>query len=336
MTARTFRRVLAAALATSALAGTALFALVGGAPASAAPLDPKIKPDAVVEVGKKVTIKNDEVLVNALALSGGPDSCRGNPSAATEAAASQACRAYRVKLNLDPDPLAVNTVFFRLDFEQTQLPGLPLVAAGLNPPPVNGYDVQVYDQADHYLGQNAPDPTLDPITGPGDPEDLPPGGATFASPEIGSFIAKTDTYDFVVSSQIGVSRGFVLTIELSNLLFQTPREILDALGAPPAPVSPPTGAETAPPFAGGAGPGVAPLPLADVLADDDIAGIGLGTTEQFDQAEALRLGQQALRNISVDADPPSALTLVLAMVLLPLAVAGVAVLLLRRRHALIV
>jgi hypothetical protein len=193
----------------------------------------------------------------------------------------------------------------------------------------------VYDQADHYLGQNAPDSTLEPIIGPGDPEDVPPGGSSFAEPEIGSFIAKTDTYDFVVASQAGISRGFTLRIKLSNELFAPPNEVLENLGQPKGPINEPTGSTYAPPFIGGLGPGlVEPLPLADVLADNDIAGIGLGTTEQFDRAEALRLGQQALRNISTKANPPSTLALFLGIVAFPLLVAATAVVLLRRRRQL--
>jgi hypothetical protein len=335
MTRSALRRALAAAVGGVALLTTTAFVLAGGGAASAEPLNPKIKPDAVINVGQEITIKNDDVLINPLILAGGPEACRGNASSPDQAAAAQACRAYRIKLNRDPSPKASNTVYFRLDFEQTQLPGLPLVAAGLNPPPLNGYDVNVYDQEDHYLGQNEPDPTLDPIFGPGDPNDPSPGGSSFNDPEIGSFIAKTDTYDFVISSQLGIARGFTLRIKLSNELFAPPSEIFENLGQPTGPINEPTGSTYAPPFVGGLGPGlVEPLPLADVLADNDIAGIGLGTTEQFDRAEAVRLGQQALRNISIKANPPSTLALFLGIVAFPLLVAVTAVVLLRRRRQL--
>jgi hypothetical protein len=74
------------------------------------------------------------------------------------------------------------------------------------------------------------------------------------------------------------------------------------------------------------------LPLAPIDVDDQIAGIGLGTTEQFDRAEAIRLGQEALRNVSLESDPPSGVILVLALVVVPAVLLGAGIVIMRRRH----
>ncbi|MEY2419282.1 MAG: hypothetical protein QOG90_1962, partial [Actinomycetota bacterium] len=64
------------------------------------------------------------------------------------------------------------------------------------------------------------------------------------------------------------------------------------------------------------------------------AGIGLGTTEQFN-ADDLQLGRQALRNTALSADPPSGIVLVLMLLVAPVAFLGAGVVVVRRRHSAI-
>ena len=75
------------------------------------------------------------------------------------------------------------------------------------------------------------------------------------------------------------------------------------------------------------------MPTAASAPDRQIAGIGLGTTEQFDPSDlAVARQTRAVAN----AEPPSTLALIAGMIAFPL-VAGVTVVLVlrRRRQALI-
>ncbi|MEY2425065.1 MAG: hypothetical protein QOI61_637 [Actinomycetota bacterium] len=338
MLRRAHRALLGASLGLASVGG---LALIGGpTPASAldgkVPLNPTIKPDAVLSPGQSVTLKNETPLAGTLAFYS-PEACRGRPATTDEAIAPATCKAYRIVLNLDTNPLARNTVLIEADFDQLQPRSLPLVVAGLNPAPLNGVNVYVWDWEDHYLGQDYPDPTLEPLIGPGDPEDEPPGTNTFASPERGSFKAKYKVYDITVQATQGANQGYELRLRFSNEIFTKPFEVLDdTLGAPTGPIDEPQGSQFAPPFTGGYGNSVVqPLPLVDVIADGDIAGIGLGVNEQFNAQQALAFGTQT-RRVAAIADPPSTLALVAGMILFPLIAGAGAVFALRRRRQALV
>jgi hypothetical protein len=310
------RRGVLAASGAMALLGALGFVVGGGGSVSAEALDPSIKPDATLSVGQSV------VFTETTPHYGGevfypPHSCRGEARTLDDNAAPLICKAYRVALNLDPNPKAQNTVIFEAAFEQTQAPSLPVLVAGLNPPPTGGVNIYVWDSEDHYLGENAAD----------DPKDPSPGGASFNDPEIGSFTAKQRLYDITVVAEAGPNSGWNLHVTFSNEIFRPPSEILDETNTfvPPAdtitPYVPPADST----------PAIAPiLPTADVTPDRDIAGIGLGTDEQFAQG-SLALPPQT-RTIA-STEPPSTLVLIVAMIAIPF-VAGVAAVLVMRRRRL--
>lgn len=332
------RLLLAASLMLSMLGATSLVFVGGSNVAQAAdePLDPKVKPDAVLSAGQTVTFKHTTPLLGSQ-FSYSPAQCRGtapvDPTEPDALTAPLVCKAYRIAINVDPNPKANNVVMLTAEFDQIQAPSLAVVAAGLNPPPINGVDVYVYDFEDHYLGQNAPG-ILDPVAGPGDPEDVPPGSSSFNVPERGGFKVKHKLYDIVVNAETGVNKEFTLRVTYSNEIFKTPDELLDDPaafgGGTTDDASTPNG------FLGGFNDGsidpeLPALDLAPINPDSDIAGIGLGVNEQFDPTDRLSLGG-ATRSISASKKAPSALILVFAMILVPLGVGGAAVLGARRRQ----
>ena len=299
------------------------------------PLVPSVKPDAVLNVGQTVTFTNSTPMVfNAATLQFAlsPDNCRNNP------VMMLSCKAYRIAVNVDPNPKAENVVFFSADFTQTILPPIP---PGLQLAPINGVDINIFDAEDHYLGQNAPtsggltgigtvDQPLEPVFGgpeEGDPNDLDPGGATFSSPERGSFKVKQKFYDIVVDTTPGINLGFSLTVSLSNELFAAPFE----LGDLSEPFAGNEGAFGAFPFGPGFGGTEVPqLPSASVLPDSDIAGVGSGINEQFNAPLLDAIGRT--RPISATFKAPSGAALVAALVAAPLVLAVLAVWVLRRRR----
>jgi hypothetical protein len=309
------RRSAFAAACALTLAGTLALVAVGGA-ASAEPLEANVKPDATLSAGQTVVFKNTTPLYGAEVLYP-PHSCRGEARTVDDNAAPFICKSYRVVLNLDPSPKASNTVIFEAVFDQTKPPSLALVAAGLNPPPVGGVAVYVWDKEDHYLGQDSAT----------DPNDASPGGTGFSDPQLGSFIAKQRIYDITVQAAAGPNSGFDLHVTFSNELFSKPLEVLDQFGNPKAPDAPPdsvlTPVDTPTVFE----PTV--LAPATVAPDNDIAGIGLGVNEQFDQSQ-FALPPQT-RTIA-ETNPPSGIALVLAMLALPALAAGALFVVMRRRR----
>jgi hypothetical protein len=236
-----------------------------------------------------------------------PDDCRNNP------AYTGLCDVYRVKLNRNRAKGALNFVVIELDWNATTLPDLALVAAGLGLGSVPDLDIFVWDAPDHEVGRDAV------------------GGQGQSIPERAGFTATQDEYDIVIQSDVGPSSSYKLTAYMTDELFNKPFEILDPVTGLPVGTTP---ADDGNAFAGiipdGSGT-VPPLALAPIDSDSQIAGIGLGTTEQF--GSDLQLGGQALRATATTATPPSGLVLVLALLLLPLAVLGGGVFALRRRHS---
>ncbi len=168
------RRTLPVVSAAAALTVAAmLVALVLAVQPSAAedgevPLNPAIKPEAVLSPGQSVTLESSTPLFGTTTLYS-PEECRGRPSTADANGAQLSCRAHRIALNLDANPEALNIVIIEAEFGQLQVQSLPIVAAGLNPPPVNSLNVYVWDWEDHYLGQDFVTPALQPVLGPATP-----------------------------------------------------------------------------------------------------------------------------------------------------------------------
>jgi hypothetical protein len=234
-----------------------------------------------------------------------PDGCRNDPSV------DFLCDVYRIKVNRNLSKEALNFVVVTLDWEPVVIPGLVIAVAGLNARPVPDLNIYVYDAPDHAL------------EGVG-------GAGLVTVPERLGFVATQDEYDLVVQSAGGTGINYKLSAFMSDEIFEKPYEFTDPETGEKfrqepdgsiVPVEPDNASISLP-----------QLGLAPIGADDQIAGIGLGTTEQFDSDEALRLGRNALRNATATTKPPSGVVLFLALVALPLGLFAAGVLIMRRRH----
>ena len=304
-----------------------------------------VAPDAVLEPGDSVTFTSTDLLVGDPLFFHNPAECREPPY-------DQSCSSHRIQLKRDPNPEALNFVYFTLDFTPVAgTPDLALAVAGYPSIEVGDLDVHVWDQEDHYLGQNYPSgsdvkfvldlvgqtpasPVVPPLSDlllgedAGDPTDEPPGGNGLDVPEHGGFTAKQDLYDIVVTTSIGFNLGYTLRVTFTNELFDQPFEFL---GAPTGPIAPPPeGTVETPPFTTDSGTISVPLPNATILPDRDIAGIGSGINEQFDTNVLTAIGRT--RPINANAKPPSTIALIATMIALPLTAGGGAIWLLRRRR----
>ena len=339
-------------IAGAALVAGALLPLSVSQSVGAEPLAPGIEPDFVLSPGESKSIVSTNVNVGDPALLHPPADCRS-------AEFGNVCDVYRIKLNRDVSPDATNVVFFTVEFEPLfRTPGLPVAVAGLASVPIGDLEVYVFDEADHYLGENYPGgggdvgfvldtlaqtpagaaepPLRDLLLGsdPGDVEDVPPGGTGFDIPIRGGFTAKKDTYDLVVGAGAGANLGYTLHVRLSNEKFGTPFE---DLGAPLTAIDgPPSGGFESPPLAPNSGGAttVEGLPTLDIAPDSAIAGIGSGLTEQFNAPLLTAIGRT--RAVNANAKPPSSLALLIGLVALPLAGAGAGFALMRRRRAALI
>ncbi|HVT76485.1 MAG TPA: hypothetical protein VHD87_05605, partial [Acidimicrobiales bacterium] len=109
-------------------------------------------------------------------------------------------------------------------------------------------------------------------------------------------------------------------------------ELLDPLTGKPitqAPDGEITPVSTPTDNSGGDVPSIA---LAPVEPDSDIAGIGLGTTQQFN-ADGLQLNRSALRDTAATAAPPSGIVLVIGLLIAPAVLLGAGFVFVRRRHS---
>ncbi len=336
-----------AALVVVAL-GALLFPTAGTA--SAEPLAPDVKPDAVLSSGQQFVKVSSDVNVSDPLFLHSPVECREPPFDGT-------CDVYRIKLNRDPSPEALNFVLFSLEFEpQGETPPLSAAVLGLSSIPVGDLDVYVYDKEDHRLGQDYPGggnipfvletlkttpakpiaEILEPeLISESDPNDFPPGGATLNVPERGGFTAKQDLYDIVVSAQQGSNAGYTLRIGFSNEKFTTPFEVLDPENVAPPGFFSEIGDPTTPPsespsqsFDSGTS-AIPSLADANVLPDSDLAGIGLGISERFEAPPAVAF--RGARNVS-NAAAPSGFALIVALVVAPVGAAAAGTFVLRRRR----
>jgi hypothetical protein len=315
-------------LRTLALGSVALLIIIctmvglAGQPVASAAVSRGVKPDFVLSPHQApITRSYTSALVNdpttqaagttkftdTLVPIPDPQKCR---SAAYDAL----CDVYRIKVNRNLSPAAFNQVIVECTWDGTKLPDLALVAAGLGLGYLPDLDLFVYDKPNTYLDYN----------------DV--GGRGLSIPERAAWEATQDEYDLVVRSSTGATSGYKLTLWMSDEIFTKPFEALDQDQLAPAPSDHsndevlPIGApsiDTTPPA----------LALAPVDTDNQIAGVGLGTTEQFENQQALGPGT---RTIASQLKPPSTLALVAGMVGFPF-VAGLAVVLVmrRRRQALV-
>jgi hypothetical protein len=237
-----------------------------------------------------------------------PDQCRDLPPL------DVVCDVYRIKIVRDTAKGAQNFVQVLVDWPtQVSTPALALVAAGLSDADLPDIDLFLYENAETYV------------------EYAFVGGRSANVPERIVWEATQDEYDLVIRSGTGIVTEYSINARVSDEVFGKPFEVLeDLVTRTEPPFRPPGDDSVAPAPVASETP---PLALAPIDVDDQIAGIGLGVTEHFDPS-ALDLGPQT-RAISAVVKPPSALTLIIAMGLLPLAVAAGAVVALRRRHALI-
>jgi hypothetical protein len=237
-----------------------------------------------------------------------PDDCRNNP------AYTGLCDVYRLKLNRNRSKEALNFVVIQLDWQGTALPDLALAVAGLGLGTVPDLDIFVWDAPDHEVGRDVV------------------GGQGQSIPERAGFTANQDEYDIVIQSDVGAANSYKMTAFMSDEVFKKPFEVLDPLTGQPVGTKP---VDDGSAFAGIIPDGSTTVPqlaLAPLDSDSQIAGIGLGTTEQFDATNPLLSGH-ALRATAVSGKAPSGLILVLMLVLLPLGAMGGGVFVLRRRHS---
>jgi hypothetical protein len=233
-----------------------------------------------------------------------PDSCRNDPTQDT------VCDVYRIKLNRNLAKGAVNFVVITLDWDPVVTPDLALVAAGLGGEQSPNLDMYVWDSATHIVEGT--------------------GGNLFLLPERAGFVAAQDEFDLTVQSKRGVATTYSLSMFMTDELFDRPFELLDPITGQPIGTAPVDDGSAFDGIVPG-GPVVPQLALAPIDSDSQIAGIGLGTTEQFN-ADALALGRSALRETAATSKPPGGVVLFLTLGLLPLVLVGASVFVLRRRH----
>jgi hypothetical protein len=242
-------------------------------------------------------------------LTWAPNDCRSDPKS------DVLCDVYRLKLNRSKVKGAVNFVVIELQWPATLLPDIATPAAGLGLGYFPDLDMIVWDTPDHHLERGQA------------------GGQGDGYPERVGFVATQDEYDLVIQAGKGAVTTYTLSAFMTDELFDKPFELLDPLTGQLISQDPSQGQVPLRPSDSPAD--VPPLALAPIDVDDQIAGIGLGTTEQFDRDEAMRLGQEALRNVSLNSKAPSAAVLILVMGVVPLLLLGGAVIVMRRRHSTI-
>ncbi len=267
---------------------------------------PPPSPDFYLSPDAKPFVKEYTSALVMTPLIVSPGDCRTAPEYDVQ------CDVYRFKVNRSKEKGAVNYVVLSLEWDAVTVPALSTPAIGTVSQFLPNMDFYVFDTDDHHL----------PTTG---------GGTSLRLPERMGFVATQDEYDLVIQVFEGASTGYKLTAFMTDELFDKPFELLDPVtGAPVAPgVDPDTGFFN--PWKAGDSE-MPPLGLAPIDVDSQIAGIGLGATEQFDSQEAIRLGGQALRNTSTTHEPPSTLILLLALVLAPAVLLGGGVAVVRRRN----
>ena len=271
--------------------------------------------DATMNAHDAPTIKN--VSTPLVGYTGDPalyPAVTFTPSQCRDPIHDAVCDVYRIHINRNRAPDAEN--FMRADVAwaiDASTPDLPAVAVGLNGAQIPHMAMFVYDTDSHMLPR------------------AQVGGQDSVEPQKVAWSATQDEYDLVVQVTLGVVPSYKLTLKYSDETFSKPFELLDPLTGVPVDSSGdyPDGSVFTP---GQNDAAVPPLALAPITDDAQISGIGLGTTQQFDQAQALKLGREALRNTAVVSKPPSGIILWLSLVILPFGLLGFGVVYMRRRH----
>lgn len=302
-------RVAGAAALVAACAAALLLDTGAGAAVT-----PGIKPDIVLSPKNPRFVKQySSLLVNDLTPQADP-SVVPTPDQCREPALDMYCDVYRVRIERDRSAGASNFVQLLMAWDkQGETPDLALVAAGLGASDFPDLEFFLYKDADTYIDYELV------------------GGRSAVTPERLVWEATQDEYDVVIRSGLGVATGYLLRANYSNELFDPPFESLDGLSPPAGPGAIEDRSGAGPDGAIGAGATFVPqLALAPLDVDGQIAGIGLGTTEQFNP-ELLGLGD-ATRTVAATSRPPSAFILILAMLAFPMTVASFAFVVLRRRR----
>lgn len=308
-----------------AVTGVLLAVLTGapvfftGAPVASAGVTKGVKPDIVLSPQKRTHKQQvQSILVNDFSPLAhdeaeevnppSPDQCRDVP------ALDLVCDVYRIRIVKDPTPGASNFVQILISWpRQASTPALALGVVGLSSADLPDIDVFLYADADAPLDYTQV------------------GGRSAITPERVVFEATQEEYDLVVRSGTGVATEYSLSFRVTNELPITPFELLDEV-TPPARGD----AVAAPAFIDGqrvdpvTGLAVSPMALAPLDTDEQIAGIGLGTTEQFDPEF---LGRATSQRAATSGRAPSTVTLLLAMVVTPAACAAASLGALRRRRS---
>jgi len=303
--------IAAVALSTAGLVAFGPTSSVGANP------EPGIKPDFVLDPdGPMITREIKSTTIGAPVASA-PANCRKDP------VASNVCDAYRLKLNLSKDPDAENYVVIFLEYKEDRPPSVSAVFS-VSPGGVPELDLKVYS---------------DPKT------TLPSGvvgGVSLTNPERVAFVAEQSEYDLVVKNDQGVSEGYTLRMFMSDEIFDSQFELLDEVqqrvdDEAPAPAPPADNDFSSSPSTPSDVVVEDPnqlsslRPINDLGLDSRINGIGLGTTTNFDFGAQQVFGQRTQRAVSI-ADAPSGVSLLLLLLVLPMAVAVFGAFWLRRRR----
>ncbi len=235
-----------------------------------------------------------------------PSGCRNNPES------DLMCDVYRIKLHRNLAKDALNVVVVTLSWQGTEVPDPCLAVTCLGLGLLPDLDMYLYDQPQHSLEGNAV------------------GGVGFDLPERLGWTATQDEYDIVIQTKRGAATSYKLEAFLTDEIFGAPFELLDPVTGEPLVPTPSDAVIDV--FDGSATGDVPPLSLAPIGVDEQLAGIGLGTTERFDAADAIRLGRAVLRNTAATNEAPSPLILLVTLVAVPGALLGAGVAVLRRRR----
>ena len=297
-------RVAAAVVGSTLILASALgLAPHAGAAATSKPLR-SMTPDIVLTPDEPPVTKTvHSVLVGGYQQSWTPAQCRSNPIAATN------CDVYRVKLNLSRAPGALNFVVISVAYRDVEPPPVVLTdQLAVTPTAVPNLDMKVYYSPDQYLAVDRN------------------GGDNITSPERVNFAPAKAEYDVVVESYLGVATSYEISAYMTDGLYSPPFEARDdaalvAVAPPLAPTAPATGDNSS------TSSFVRPALGMWASEDSQLQGISWDIADDFPSQVSYRSAARSVR-----ATHSSALAPLLAMGVVPGALALAAVVLLRRRR----
>ena len=297
-------RVAAAAVGSTLILAAALGLAPNAGAAASKPLR-SIKPDIVLTPDEAPITKTvHSVLVGGYQQSWTPAQCRTNPIAATN------CDVYRVKLNLSRAPGASNFVVISVAYRDVVPPPVVLTdQLAVTPTAVPNLDMKVYYSPDQYLAVDRN------------------GGDNLSSPERVNFVPAKAEYDVVVESYLGVATSYEISAFMTDGLYPPPFEARDdtSVVAVQAPLP------QAPPRARGDNSSsssfVKPALGMWGSEDSELKGISWDIADDFPSQVSYRSAARSVR-----ATHSSALAPLLAMGVVPGALAIAAVVVVRRRR----